>query len=226
MVMVEALACGTPVIAFPEGAASELVVDGQTGFLVEDERGDGRRHRPAVAGSPRVTAGHWVAEHCDVDVVAGAYERAYRAVAPARERDAWRVSERTLSVLDGSTFVVGDRLGDVRDDEGREHGFFSRGHALPLALGPARRRRAAGAARPRPGSALRRPVLPDAPRRPGRPGAVLDHAPPPRRPRVDGGDHRDQPPPREQPSCRWRSRSTPTSPTCSRSRTARSPRAR
>jgi glycogen debranching enzyme len=35
------------------------------------------------------------------------------------------VSDRTLSVLDGSTFVVGDRLGDVRPDDGREHGFFS-----------------------------------------------------------------------------------------------------
>ena len=35
------------------------------------------------------------------------------------------MSERTLSVLDGSTFVVGDRLGDLRADEGREHGFFS-----------------------------------------------------------------------------------------------------
>jgi glycogen debranching enzyme len=35
------------------------------------------------------------------------------------------MSERTLAVLDGSTFVVGDRLGDVRADEGREHGFFS-----------------------------------------------------------------------------------------------------
>lgn len=28
-------------------------------------------------------------------------------------------------MLDGSTFVVGDRLGDVRADEGREHGFFA-----------------------------------------------------------------------------------------------------
>jgi glycogen debranching enzyme len=40
----------------------------------------------------------------------------------------WRVShvsERTLSVLDGSTFVVSDRLGDVHADEGREHGFFT-----------------------------------------------------------------------------------------------------
>jgi glycogen debranching enzyme len=35
------------------------------------------------------------------------------------------VAEPTLNVLDGSTFVVGDRLGDVRADEGREHGFFS-----------------------------------------------------------------------------------------------------
>ncbi len=35
------------------------------------------------------------------------------------------MSERTLSVLDGSAFVVGDRLGDVRAGEGREHGFFS-----------------------------------------------------------------------------------------------------
>jgi len=35
------------------------------------------------------------------------------------------LSERTLSVLDGSTFLIGNRLGDMRADEGREHGFFS-----------------------------------------------------------------------------------------------------
>jgi glycosyltransferase involved in cell wall biosynthesis len=38
MVMVEALACGTPVLAFPEGAASEIVIDGENGFLVADEQ--------------------------------------------------------------------------------------------------------------------------------------------------------------------------------------------
>ena len=36
MVMVEAMACGTPVLAFPEGAAPEVVVDGTTGFLCHD----------------------------------------------------------------------------------------------------------------------------------------------------------------------------------------------
>jgi glycosyltransferase involved in cell wall biosynthesis len=37
MVMVEALACGTPVITFPEGAASEIVIDGENGYHVDDE---------------------------------------------------------------------------------------------------------------------------------------------------------------------------------------------
>ncbi|HEX2039449.1 MAG TPA: glycosyltransferase family 4 protein [Acidimicrobiales bacterium] len=37
MVMIEALACGTPVLAFPEGAAPEVIEDGRTGFLCHDE---------------------------------------------------------------------------------------------------------------------------------------------------------------------------------------------
>jgi glycosyltransferase involved in cell wall biosynthesis len=37
LVMIEALACGTPVLAFPEGAAPEVVEHGRTGFLCEDE---------------------------------------------------------------------------------------------------------------------------------------------------------------------------------------------
>jgi glycosyltransferase involved in cell wall biosynthesis len=36
LVMIEALACGTPVIAFPRGAAPEILVDGETGFFVPD----------------------------------------------------------------------------------------------------------------------------------------------------------------------------------------------
>lgn len=34
----EALACGTPVVAFPSGALTEIVQDGVTGFLVHDAR--------------------------------------------------------------------------------------------------------------------------------------------------------------------------------------------
>jgi glycosyltransferase involved in cell wall biosynthesis len=86
MVMVEALACGTPVISFKEGAAPELIVDGRTGFLVDDERG----MADAIGQLPRIAARDcraWVSQHCDVDVVAAEYEHIYRSVAlpwPAR----------------------------------------------------------------------------------------------------------------------------------------------
>jgi glycosyltransferase involved in cell wall biosynthesis len=79
MVMVEALACGTPVIAFAEGAARELVVDGRTGFLVADERA----MAAAVDRLDEIDARAcraWVIANCDVDTVAAAYERMYRAV--------------------------------------------------------------------------------------------------------------------------------------------------
>jgi glycosyltransferase involved in cell wall biosynthesis len=35
LVMIEAMACGTPVIAFRRGAVSEVVIDGKTGFIVD-----------------------------------------------------------------------------------------------------------------------------------------------------------------------------------------------
>ena len=39
MVMIEALACGTPVLATPHGAVPELVTDGVTGFVRADQAG-------------------------------------------------------------------------------------------------------------------------------------------------------------------------------------------
>ena len=39
LVMIEAMACGTPVIAFNRGSVPEIVEDGVSGFIVEDERG-------------------------------------------------------------------------------------------------------------------------------------------------------------------------------------------
>jgi glycosyltransferase involved in cell wall biosynthesis len=72
------------VIAFPEGAARELVVEGRTGFLVDDERAMAAAIDRLHTIAPR-DCRDWVARHCDVDVVAAGYERTYRSVmrAPA-----------------------------------------------------------------------------------------------------------------------------------------------
>lgn len=39
LVMIEAMACGTPVIAYNHGSVPEIVVDGKTGFIVPPEKG-------------------------------------------------------------------------------------------------------------------------------------------------------------------------------------------
>ncbi len=43
MVMIEAMACGTPVIAYNRGSVPEIVKDGVTGFIVEPEEDDQKR---------------------------------------------------------------------------------------------------------------------------------------------------------------------------------------
>ena len=93
MVMVEALACGTPVIAFPHGAASEIVIHGENGFLVADETTMGEAVNQLGSIEPaRCRAS--VAERYDLSITAAGYERAYRAAIDAeRPRDAPRVTE-------------------------------------------------------------------------------------------------------------------------------------
>jgi glycosyltransferase involved in cell wall biosynthesis len=72
LVMVEALACGTPVIAFAAGAAPEIVEHGRTGFVCEDvtdavlatralDSLDRRACRQAV--QTRFSAARMVADH-------------------------------------------------------------------------------------------------------------------------------------------------------------------
>ena len=78
MVMVEALACGTPVIAFPEGAAAEIVIDGENGMLVDDEAEMARARSPASTRSTRAAAGRASPSATTSALTAAGYERVYR----------------------------------------------------------------------------------------------------------------------------------------------------
>jgi glycosyltransferase involved in cell wall biosynthesis len=51
LVMVEAIACGTPVIAYRDGAVPEVIEEGHTGFIVEDldDAVEAVRHVPELS---------------------------------------------------------------------------------------------------------------------------------------------------------------------------------
>jgi glycosyltransferase involved in cell wall biosynthesis len=84
MVMIEAMVCGTPVIAFPEGAAPEIIDHGHSGFLVADEEEMARAVEHLTDLKPRRCRAT-VAARYDSDLIAGAYDRAYRRVIAAHQ---------------------------------------------------------------------------------------------------------------------------------------------
>jgi glycosyltransferase involved in cell wall biosynthesis len=77
MVMVEAMAAGTPVLAFPEGAAPEVVEHGISGYLVKDE--DEMAAMVEQVGHLDPLQIRRSAERFAPDRIAAGYERAYRA---------------------------------------------------------------------------------------------------------------------------------------------------
>jgi glycosyltransferase involved in cell wall biosynthesis len=94
LVMTEAMACGTPVIAFPEGSASEIVLDGETGFVVDDEHAMADAiGRLGEIDPERCRAS--ARERFDVTAVAEAYEEVYDAVSSSPRS----VTSSTDSVL-------------------------------------------------------------------------------------------------------------------------------
>lgn len=101
MVMIEAMACGTPVIAYARGSVPEVVVDGVTGFIVneteEGKRGNWIIKKTGVAGlveavkrlqamsqedyrAMRRACRKHVEEHFSIDQMVSGYERVYEKV--------------------------------------------------------------------------------------------------------------------------------------------------
>jgi glycosyltransferase involved in cell wall biosynthesis len=86
LVMIEAMACGTPIIAWRRGAVPEIIEDGVTGFIVENEDEaidaieripDLDRRRVRAVFERRFTARH----------MAELYRRSFQRVLAASDRN-------------------------------------------------------------------------------------------------------------------------------------------
>jgi glycosyltransferase involved in cell wall biosynthesis len=82
LVMVEAMACGTPVVACPFGAAVELIEEGVTGYLSESIDGLVAAVGEIDRCSPLECRAR-VRDRFSADAMVGAYERLYRSIVAA-----------------------------------------------------------------------------------------------------------------------------------------------
>jgi glycosyltransferase involved in cell wall biosynthesis len=104
LVMIEAMACGTPVIAFRRGSVPEVIEDGVSGFIVDSEE-------EAIAAINRL-------DRLDRGVVRGAFERRFTARRMAEDYvrhygklvggAARKAAASVRSTLGGTTLPGGD----------------------------------------------------------------------------------------------------------------------
>jgi len=86
LVMIEAMACGTPVIAYSAGSVPEIVEDGLTGFIVDDEiaAADAIRDRLSSLSRSRIRARF--EERFTAKRMAADYLEVYRSLVATGER--------------------------------------------------------------------------------------------------------------------------------------------
>ena len=102
LVMIEALACGTPVLAFAEGSVPEIVEHGRTGFLCRDEA-DMAQRVAEVAGLARRACRASVAQRFSTARFLERHLALYRRVlnnAPIRSGDCSLEDEATIPEVD------------------------------------------------------------------------------------------------------------------------------
>ena len=94
LVLIEAMACGTPVIAWPCGSVSEIIDDGKTGFLVDTED-EAVRAVLKLDQLDRRTVRRVFQDRFTADVMARNYLRLY-----------WRLCEQPAELTSDAVFSL------------------------------------------------------------------------------------------------------------------------
>ncbi len=113
LVMIEAMACGTPVIAWPHGSVPEVMEDGVTGFIVEDlddavqaieKLASFDRRQCRQVFERRFTADRMASDYVNI------YERFVAKVSNNGFRDAFLKKQKLNSLLSEASEAIGHRL--------------------------------------------------------------------------------------------------------------------
>lgn len=105
LVMIEAMACGTPVIAWRNGSVPEVIDEGLTGFII-DSIGDGARAVERVAGLNRQSIRSVFEERFDASRMAHDYLDVYRRLVQGRT-DLSRTARRRATTFSEEPLLVG-----------------------------------------------------------------------------------------------------------------------
>ncbi len=105
LVMIESLACGTPVLARPSGAVPEILQDGITGYVDKDIQKLASRVKDII----KIDRNHcreWVKKNFSLQRMTEDYIRVYRHVAAkgaGSDRHRWNILHPVQRVADGNT---------------------------------------------------------------------------------------------------------------------------
>jgi len=94
LAMIEALACGTPVLALRHGAIPEIIEDGVTGFIRDSEE-ELAAAAPLLVGLDRLACRHAVETRFSAAAMAVGYEAVYRSLVVQYEAISARSSSRS-----------------------------------------------------------------------------------------------------------------------------------
>lgn len=77
LVLIEAMSCGTPVVAFGRGSVPEIVKHGETGFIAKDEK-EFKKYIKRIDEIDPKTCRRWVEKNFSIRAMTDGYENVYK----------------------------------------------------------------------------------------------------------------------------------------------------